>query len=267
MNRREFLAGVGSLALGFPPTSPRSFELGVASYSLRKLSRTDAILAIRELGAPNVNIKSFHLPYETSARERAEGRSEFETAGLRIVGGGTIYLEEDNDDHVRFHFDYAKQCGMPLMVVGTTAANLPRIERFVTSYDIRVAVHNHGPEDPHFPGPQDVLPHIRDRDPRLGVCVDVGHTARTGIDVVECLNECGDRVLDLHMKDLRDLSDKDSQCIVGDGAMPVEGIFEQLTKMSYSGYVNLEYEIDADDPVPGMKKSFANMRRTLARLE
>ena len=260
MNRREFLAGVASLAL---PPSSSSVKLGVASYSLRKLSRADAIQAIRELETPYVNIKSFHLPYETSAEERAAGRAEFENAGLRIVGSGTIYLEEEDDDHVRFHFDYARACGMPLMVIGTTAANLRRIERFVKEYDIRAAVHNHGPEDSHFPGPQDVLPHIRNMDPRVGLCVDVGHTARTGVDVVDILAESGDRVLDMHMKDLRDLMVKESQCIVGEGAMPLEGIFEQLTKMSYPGYVNLEYEIDADDPLPGMKKSFTNMRRAL----
>ena len=260
MNRREFMAGVASLAL---PSSSSAVKLGVASYSLRKLPRTDAIEAIRELETPYVNIKSFHLPYETSAEERAAGRAEFENAGLRIVGGGTIYLEEEDDDHVRFHFDYARACGMPLMVIGTTAANLPRIERFVKEYDIAIAVHNHGPEDDHFPGPQDVLPHIRNMDPRVGLCVDVGHTARTGIDVVEVLNHSGDRVLDMHMKDLRDLMVKESQCIVGEGAMPVEGIFDQLTKMNYKGYVNLEYEIDADNPLPGMKQSFTNMRQLL----
>lgn len=267
MNRREFLTGVASLAIPVSASGSRSFELGVASYSLRELSRTDAILAIRELGTPYVNIKSFHLPYDASPEERAAGRAEFEDAGLRIVGGGTIYLEEENDDHVRFHFDYARACGMPLMVIGTTAANLPRIERFVEEYDIRVAIHNHGPEDAHFPGPRDVLPHIRDMDPRVGLCVDLGHTARTGVDVVAALAEAGDRLLDMHMKDLRDPMVKESQCIVGEGAIPLEGIFEQLRDMSYPGYVNLEYEIDADDPLPGMKKSFANMRRVLARLD
>ena len=260
MNRREFMAGVASLALPLPPGS---FQLGVASYSLRKLSRPDAIRAILELRTPYVNVKSVHLPYESSPEERALGRAEFESAGLRIVGGGTIYLEEEDDAHVRFHFDYARDCGMPLIVVGTTPANLPRIERFVKAYDIRAAVHNHGPEDPHFPGPEDVLPHIRNLDPRLGLCVDVGHTARTGVDVVEALEAGGDRVLDIHMKDLRDLGVKESQCIVGEGAMPVGRIFDQLTRMRYSGFVNLEYEIDADDPLPGMKKSFRNMRRML----
>jgi sugar phosphate isomerase/epimerase len=101
-------------------------------------------------------------------------------------------------------------------------------------------------------------------DPRVGVCVDVGHTTRTGVDVVEAIAEAGDRVLDLHIKDLRDLRDKESQCIVGHGAMPVAAIFRQLVKMGYGGYVNLEYEIDAKDPLPGMKESFAHMRGVLA---
>lgn len=262
VNRREFLAG--TLGLALPSAETRSFELGVASYSLRKLSRTVAIKAIAELGTPYVNIKSFHLPYETTAEERAAARAEFENAGLKIVGGGTITLEED-DDHVRFHFDYARESGMPLMVIATTARNLPRVERFVEDYDIRVAIHNHGPEDENFPGPRDVLPHIENMDPRVGLCIDVGHTARTGVDVVEAIAESGDRVLDMHMKDLRDLMVKESQCIVGEGAMPLERIFTQLMKMSYTGYVNLEYEIDPDNPLPGMKTSFANMRHMLAR--
>lgn len=101
-------------------------------------------------------------------------------------------------------------------------------------------------------------------DPRVGLCVDVGHTARTGVDVIEALAEAGDRLLDIHMKDLRDLSDKTSQCIVGEGAMPVVGIFRQLMTMNYQGSVNLEYEIDPDDPLPGMKQSFAYMRGVLA---
>jgi sugar phosphate isomerase/epimerase len=103
-------------------------------------------------------------------------------------------------------------------------------------------------------------------DPRMGVCLDVGHTTRTGIDIIEAMNLSGDRLLDVHIKDLRDLKVKESQCIVGEGAMPIARIFEQLEKMSYPGYVNLEYEIDADNPLPGMKQSFAYMRGVLAGL-
>lgn len=275
-SRRRFLkaTAVGTAALALPFGSVRGgqearregIKLGVASYSLPTLSRADAIAAVNALRTPYVNIKSFHLPYESTPEALKEGRGAFEAAGLQIVGGGTITLNKDEDDDVRTYFEYARMSGMPLMVIAPTPTTLPRIERFVKEYDIKVAVHNHGPEDPYFPGPRDVLPLIRDMDPRVGLCVDVGHTARTGVDVVAAVAEAGDRVLDMHMKDLRDLSDRDSQCIIGEGAMPVAALFRQLMAMNYTGFVNLEYEIDAEAPLPGMQQSFAYMRGVLAGL-
>lgn len=257
---------VPALARGVvePQAADGSVRLGVASYSLRNLSRADAIAAIQALVAPWVNIKSFHLPYESTPDELAAGRREFEDAGLQIVGGGTITLAKDEDDDIRSYFEYAKRSGMPLMVIAPIPEAIPRIERFVREYDIKVAIHNHGPEDGHFPGPREALAVVRDMDPRVGLCVDLGHTARTGVDVVDALAEAGARVLDIHLKDLRDLADRASQCIVGQGAMPIRGVFRQLQRMGYRGYVNLEYEIDADNPLPGMKESFAYMRGVLA---
>ena len=279
-SRREFLKGaaLGTAGIALPAAkatclaeepsgdTAAGIRLGVASYSLRELSRADAIAAIVALRTRYVSIKSFHLPYESTGEELAGGRLEFEGAGLTIVGGGVITLQQEDDADIRSYFEYARACGMPLMVIAPTRATLPRIERFVREYDIKVAIHNHGPEDQYFPGPRDALPVIRDMDPRVGLCVDLGHTTRTGVDIVEALAEAGDRVLDVHIKDLRDLMDRDSQCIVGEGAMPITAIFRQLVAMGYSGYVNLEYEIDASDPLPGMQRSFAYMRGVLAGL-
>jgi sugar phosphate isomerase/epimerase len=279
-SRREFLKGaaLGTAGIALPAAkatclgeepagnTAAGIRLGVASYSLRELSRADAIAAIVALRTRYVSIKSFHLPYESTGEELAAGSREFEDAGLTIVGGGVITLQQEDDADIRSHFEYARACGMPLMVIAPTRATLPRIERFVREYDIKVAIHNHGPEDEHFPGPRDALPVIHDMDPRVGLCVDLGHTTRTGVDIVEAIAEAGDRVLDIHAKDLRDLMDRDSQCIVGEGAMPITAIFRQLAAMGYSGYVNLEYEIDASDPLPGMQQSFAYMRGVLAGL-
>ncbi len=167
---------------------------------------------------------------------------------------------------MRKYFDYAKAAGMPVIVATADPAILPRIERFAKQYDIKVAIHNHGPEDKHFPSPYDVLKHVRNMDPRMGLCIDIGHTVRTGTDVVRAAADAGPRLLDMHAKDLRDLTAKGSQCIVGEGAIPIAEIFRQLEAMRFAGYVNLEYEIDADDPLPGMKQSFAYMRGVLAGL-
>lgn len=276
-SRRRFLqtAALGTAGLaaggavtGFRPTAdPQDaapIRLGVATYSLRKFSRPEAIAMIQALGTPYASVKSFHLPYDLSGEEMAVAVRAFRAAGIELRSGGNNNIREDTDEHVGAFFDYAKAAGLPMLVIAPTPEVLPRIERFVKRYDIRVAIHNHGPEDAYFPGPADAMALIKEMDPRVGLCVDVGHTARTGVDVVQAIADAGDRVLDMHMKDLRDLSDKESQCIVGEGAMPVADIFRQLRKMNYGGLVNLEYEIDAQDPLPGMKQSFAYMRGVLA---
>jgi len=241
-------------------------KLGVASYSLRNFPRAKAIEMTKALGTPYINLKSVHLPYESSPAEIAAARGEVEAAGLHIVGGGMITFETDTDDGVRKYFDYAKAAGMPVMVSTCKASVLSRVENFAKQYDIKIAIHNHGPEDPDFPSPYDVLRAVKGMDPRMGLCIDVGHTVRTGTDVVRAVADAGPRLLDMHIKDLRDLKAKESQCIVGEGVIPIPAIFRRLIAMRYSGYVNLEYEIDADDPLPGMKQSFAYMRGVLAGL-
>ena len=241
-------------------------KLGVASYSLRNFSRQQAIRMTKALDTPYINIKSMHLPYESSPAEIGAARQEFAAAGLQIVGGGMITFETDTDEGVRKYFDYARAAGMPLIVGTSKPAVLPRIEKFVKLYDIKLAIHNHGPEDTDFPSPYDVLKAVKGMDPRVGLCIDVGHTVRTGTDVVRAVADAGSRLLDMHVKDLRDLKDKESQCIVGEGRIPIAEMFRQLEAMRYAGYVNLEYEIDADNPLPGMKQSFAYMRGVLVGL-
>ena len=246
-------------------TAPQpSLKLGVASYSLRNFPRAKAIEMVKALGTPWVNLKSFHLPYELSPSEIAAARREVESAGLTIVGGGTITFDQDTDAGVARYFDYARAAGMPLIVATMDPSILPRVERFAKQYGIDVAIHNHGPEDKHFPSPYDVLAAVKNLDRRIGLCMDLGHTARTGTDVVRAAADAGPRLLDIHAKDLRDLHDVDSQCAVGEGKIPIAALFRQLIAMRYPGYVNLEYEIEPDDPLPGMQRSFAYMRGVLS---
>lgn len=222
---------------------------------------------VNALGATTVSVKSFHLPYELSEAEIASAVSAFHDAGLTLESSGNNTISEDTDEHVGMFFEYARAAGIPMLVIAPHPDTLPRIERFVQEFDISVAIHNHGPEDPYYPAPSDALRLISDMDPRVGLCVDVGHTARTGRDVVQEIADAGDRVLDMHMKDLQDLTDRESQCIVGEGKLPVPAIFRLLVDMEYGGSVNLEYEIHPNDPLPGMQRSFAYMRGVLAGME
>jgi len=242
-------------------------KLGVCSYSFREFGRNLAIRMTRELGTPYINLKEFHLPYNTPPEEIKRAVAQFERAGLVIAGGGTIYLQKDEDEDMRALFEYAKAAHMPVIVAGPTKATMPRVEKFAKQYDIKIAVHNHGPEDKNFPSPYDVLEAEKGMDPRMGLCMDLGHSLRCGLDVVKAVADAGSRLLDVHIKDLLDTSPRAGGCDVGEGVMPIAAIFKQLKAMNYQGFVNLEYEINAETPFPGMAKSFSYMRGVLDALK
>lgn len=269
-SRRTFLkvpaalAASGPLAAMAAAVKAEDIKLGVATYSLRKFPRPRAIEMIKELGVRYVSIKSFHLPYELPPAELAAGAKEFRDAGLTVLSGGNIELK--NPAELRRMFEYAKAAGMPMMVCAPSHETLPEVEKLVREYDIRAAIHNHGPEDKHFPTPKSVLDAVRSMDPRMGLCIDIGHTARTGADILESIREAGPRLFDIHVKDLQDTSARARQVAVGDGVLPIVGMFKLLKKMNYEGGVMLEYEIHADNPLPGMHRSIGYMRGVLAAL-
>jgi sugar phosphate isomerase/epimerase len=245
-----------------------AISLGIASYSFRKYTREQSIAMAKIIGTPFINLKDFHLKLDSTPEQIDAARKQFADQGMIIVGGGNISFPDSDDDAKRREkFQYAKRAGMPLIVCAPTHNTLPKLEKLVREFDIKIAIHNHGPEDQNFPTPQSALKAVKDMDPRCGLCIDVGHTARTGVDVVESIGEAGPRLVDMHVKDLKDFSSKDSQCDVGEGRMPFPQIFKQLIKMRYPGYVNLEYEINETDVLPGMLKSFSYMRGVLAGLK
>jgi len=274
INRRQFagaLAGAGILAntkiSSAAATDSAGFKLGVASYSLRKFSRTQAIEMVKQLKTPYISIKEFHLPSIASLEETARGRKEFDDAGLIVLSGGVISFPKDDEADIRRKFEYAKAARFPMITCMPTAKTLPTVEKMVKEFDIRMALHNHGKSDKNFPSPQDALKAIQGMDPRCGLCIDVGHTAEIGVDVVESIRLAGSRLFDVHVKDTSNLTHEETQVPVGEGQMPIPAIFRELKKLNYRGGVMLEYEVDENDPLPGMAKSFAYMRGVVAGMQ
>ena len=272
--RRNFLSQATALAaasavpaarlVAAPADAPVSpVRLGVASYSFRKFNRAQVIEFMKALKVPLINLKDMHLPM-TPPDETRRAAADFRDAGLTITGAGVIGFEKDEDADMRVKFEYVKTAGIPLIIGMPSAVVLPRLERFVKEYNIKVAIHNHGPEDKNFPSPFDVLKAIKTLDPRIGLCIDCGHAVRAGADVPAAVKAAGPRLLDMHIKDLTDFGSDNSGCPVGDGKMPIPGIFKALIAIGFKGQVMLEYEIDETAPLPGMVKSFAYMRGVLA---
>ena len=244
---------------------PSPVHLGLASYTFRSFTRAQLIGFMKQLNLSELNAKDTkdHLPMDPAGETQA--LTDYAAAGIKLHAAGTIYFPKDEDADIRSKFEYAKRAGISVIVAGDpTPQILPRIEKFVKEYDIRFAIHNHGPEDKVWPSPLDVLKAMKNMDPRMGCCIDVGHCERAGTDVVQAIHEVGPRLFDMHIKDLTSFQSKESQVAVGQGIMPIRGMFEALIAIGYKGFVDLEYEIHGDDPMPGVIESFAFMRGVLA---
>ncbi|MGB7152083.1 MAG: sugar phosphate isomerase/epimerase [Terriglobales bacterium] len=253
-----------------PKTTPTANEaapirLGLASYTFRNFTRAQLIGFMKQLNVFALNAKDVkdHLPMD--AQLEAAALADYAAAGISLHAAGAIYFPKDEDADIRSKFEYCKRAGINVIVAGDPALEtLPRLEKFVKQYDIRIAIHNHGPEDKLWPSPLDVLKAVKNMDPRMGCCIDVGHAARAGTDVLQAIRAAGPRLFNVHMKDLTDFHDKESQVAVGEGIMPVRKMFEALVALNYKGFVDLEYEIHPGDPMPGVIASFAYMRGVLA---
>ena len=226
-------------------------QLGLASYTFREFTRAQMIADLRELNVSALNCKDVkdHLP--TDPAQESAAVADYTAAGIHLHAAGAIYFPKDEDEDIRSKFEYCKRAGISVIVAGDPSPeSLPRVERFVKQYDIRIAIHNHGPEDKLWQSPLDILKLIKNMDPRIGCCIDVGHTVRAGTDVVDAIHQVGPRLFNMHMKDLTDFTSRDSQVAVGRGKMPIRAIFEALIATRYKGFVDLEYEVHGDNPMP-----------------
>ena len=281
LDRRRFfkagLLGSATLAIAAPGrtllaavTKPRrdaydGLKLGVASYTFRKFTLDQAIAMSKQAGAGYISLKDVHLPYKSTQAQRQEARSQIEAAGLVLMSGGVIYMK-NSEPEVRGFFDYAKDAGMPTIVASPDIDALDLVEKAAKEYNIRVAIHNHGPGDKKYPSPLDVLRLVKDRDEHMGLCIDVGHTVRLGEDPIDAIHQCAARLYDFHIKDETEAVGKGKPTEVGRGVIDIVGVLKALVERRYAFHVGLEYEANENDPMPGVIESFGYMRGVLAAI-
>ena len=235
------LSSVGqAAAAAAAPATPARVErlrLGIASYSLRNLSLEEC----RAVGA------------------------KLQAAGLTLTGSGVVNLTND-EAKCRKAFENVKAAGMLTMVCKPDIAALPLVEKLVKEFDQKLAIHNHGPEDKLYPTPEVAWNAIKSLDARIGLCIDVGHTARFGDDVVTSIKKYSARLYDVHMKDSIAIvgAQKDVPIEVGAGRLDVRGMLRALIDVKYQGVVAFEYEKVAGNPVTGLAESVGYVRGLLA---
>jgi sugar phosphate isomerase/epimerase len=186
-----------------PETKGPALRLGLATYSLRKMTADQAVAALADMKITSISVFRVHVPILLSTPDVCrEAAKRFTDAGLRIASTGVVTLKA-SESSMRQAFECGKAAGLSLMTASYAVPpdrdTLLMTERFVREYDIRLALHNHGPEDAIFPSPLDVWKAVQPYDERMGLCIDVGHSARAGVDPTEAILTCSSRLYDVHM--------------------------------------------------------------------
>jgi sugar phosphate isomerase/epimerase len=240
---------------------PKDLHLGIAGYTFLHVPMDQGIAMMKRLAIDAVSIKDFYLPLDSGADKIAQVAGAFSAAGIRIYGAGVIYMKSEAD--VDRAFEYARMLGVDLIIGAPNPELLGYVEGKVKKYRIRVAIHNHGPEDKLYPSPVDVYEHIRGLDDRMGLCLDIGHAARAGADIVKVVNDYAPRIFDLHIKDLAVISRQAKPIELGRGVLDIPGLVRSLKHVRYTGFCSIEHEMDMNDPMPGIAESAGYFRGVL----
>jgi inosose dehydratase len=277
IKRRDFiknaaLGGAAALAIpggSFPlrgsaegRSTPTRIRLGLASYTFRAFDLDQTISMANRIALERIVLKSMHLPLESSPSAIAAAAEKVRSGGLDLYGCGVVYMTTEAE--VEQAFNYAGTAAMRIIVGVPNPELLGLVERKVKQTGIRIAIHNHGPEDKLYPTPLSAYEKIKGLDNRIGLCIDIGHSMRAGVDPAQAAESFFDRLLDVHIKDVSSAT-KDGQTVeIGRGVIDIPKFLRTLIKLNYGGTLAFEYEKDEKDPLPGLAESVGYVRGVLA---
>ncbi len=238
-----------------------AFHLGMAGYTFVKFDIDKTLAFMKKIDVHYLCIKDFHLPIDANAEQIAQFKEKLAAHDVIGYAVGPIYMKDV--EAVDKAFAYAQRVGVDLIVgvpgvwgdKGPRYDVLDRVEQKVKETGIRYAIHLHGPDMPLYPDATSIWNDVKDRDPRLGICLDIGHDLRAGSDPIKDLKRYGKRVFDIHLKDVTEGTKAGHAIELGRGAIDFPNFVKMLRKVGYKGSLSLEYEKDMTDPFIGIAES------------
>jgi sugar phosphate isomerase/epimerase len=191
-------------------------------------------------------------PKEETLRKKAV----LDQKGIVPYTMGVMGTSLDKEENRRL-FELARLMGMKLIVVEPMEqSQWDDLEALVKEYDIRLAIHNHG-TGTVYGDPATVKKVLARRDPRIGVCLDIGWVTAAGFDAAKVFKEYGaERVFDMHFKDKKIEAHGDEKVVIdtepGRGDANYKDLFAAMKQTGWSGVMAIETDSKAfaEDPNP-----------------
>ncbi|HZW69487.1 MAG TPA: sugar phosphate isomerase/epimerase family protein [Hanamia sp.] len=235
-----------------------TLPVGIADYTFLNFDIPQSIKMMQRLDIHAMTLKNFHLPYDSTKEKIDEVVKEYKDGGVSIYGVGVIYMK--NKAEVDQAFEYAKNVGVSMIIGVPEHDQIDYVQEKVKSYNIKLAIHNHGPEDKMYPNPQVAYDLIKNKDPRMGLCLDIGHAQRAGVDPANAVLKYNKRIFDMHIKDVTKAEQDGKAIEAGRGIINFPALVKALRKIKYPGHCGIEFEKDMKDPLPGIAESVGYFR-------
>lgn len=255
LSRREFIGSSAAcaawVALGRPSFREDAyapFKMGIQSYSLRAFASEDAMQKTASLGLKYWEAYQDHVPMSNDEAALQPIRGKLKKNGITLWCWGVQGFDGDAAK-CRKYFEFAKAMGIKIISADPAPDSFDHLEKLVKEFNIAIAIHNHGP-GARYDKLESVLNAVKNRDKRIGACVDTGHTLRSGEDPVEWVKQLGERVHDIHLKDVKNRTEWK---VLGQGDLRVVPLFKELRRLKFRNVVNLEYEENAGSPMDDLK--------------
>lgn len=245
-----------------PPETGESFKIGMAGYTFVRFDLDKTLETMQKADVHYLCIKDFHLPLNSDAQQIAAFHAKLKEKSVIGYAVGPIYMKTEKE--VDNAFEYAKRVGVKLIVGVPTYELLPYVDKKVKEYDFHYAIHLHGPDIELFPDADDVWESVKNLDPRIGMCLDIGHDTRNGKDPVADLKKYHSRVFDIHIKDVTGDTKAGYSVEIGRGIIDIPAFVKMLREVNYTGVCSLEHEKNMDNPFMGIAESIGYLRGVIA---
>jgi sugar phosphate isomerase/epimerase len=241
-----------------PPETGEKFKLGMAGYTFNRFDLDKTLNVMQKVDVHYLCIKDFHLPLNSTDEQIAAFHAKLAEKGVTGYAVGPIYMRSEAE--VDNAFAYAKRVGVKLIVGVPNVELLPYVDKKVSESDFHFAIHLHGPDIDIYKDADEIWNHTKNLNPRIGMCLDLGHDLRNGKDPVADLKKYYTRVFDIHLKDATGNTKAGRSTEVGRGLIDFTAVVNALREVGYSGSVSLEHEKNMDDPFTGIGESIGYFR-------
>jgi sugar phosphate isomerase/epimerase len=263
----------GTASTGDSTAAAPDWKLGAQMWTFRMFSQAEALEKADSAGIRYIEAylgqvlekggkDTFGINLSDSGRQKL--KSLLQKHNIQIVAMG-VTTPRNREEWIKT-FELAKQFGLSYITSEPIKTQWGLADSLAGVYNIRIAIHDHPRPNPYW-HPDSVLAAINGHK-NIGACADLGHWARSGLDVVDCLKKLEGHIYGVHLKDIDTFNKTDAaDTVVGKGIIQFDPIFAELKRQNFQGMFSIEHESNWLNNVPDVIETVRFFNEHLDKLK